>query len=227
MKQHLLSTGTKRLADASLFDLVWGIGLWVDDPEARIPHRWPGKPLLGKALSTVREASRISEVGLASRASFQQFCTPTSPGGIHEISPSTPRPLALVRACLGPLSEFLACFLTRQRTAAPRSWLSRLGSTPPSRCQNMAPASSVVSLLSTTLLSPRRSRSTVELTSSRPMVAWRSLTLVPLRPSSDATYWIACSWWGQHPLRASGNALLILGVVLANLPLCKLRRASA
>ena len=57
-----------------------------------------------------------------------------------------------------------------------------------------------------TLFLPRRLRFTVELTPSRPMVAWRSLTLVPHRLSSDATYCIACSRWGQHPSRARGNA---------------------
>ena len=43
----------------------------------------------------------------------------------------------------------------------------------------------------------------------------------------DATYWIASPWWGRHPSRASGTALLVSGVVIANLPLCKRRRASA
>ena len=53
MKHNLLSTGTKKLAEASPFDPVWGIGLRADDPEARDPRRWQGKKLLGKALSTV------------------------------------------------------------------------------------------------------------------------------------------------------------------------------
>ena len=32
MQHHLLSTGNKRLAEASPLDPVWGIGLRVDDP---------------------------------------------------------------------------------------------------------------------------------------------------------------------------------------------------
>ena len=44
-------------------------------------------------------------------------------------------------------------------------------------------------------------RFTVELTSSRPIVAWRSLRQVPHKRLSDATYWIACTRWGKHPLR--------------------------
>ena len=50
MKYHLLSTGTKLLAEASPFDPVWGIGLRADDPEARDPRLWRGKHLLGKTL---------------------------------------------------------------------------------------------------------------------------------------------------------------------------------
>ena len=109
------------------------------------------------------------------------------------------------------LRSFRPVFLRARQTTAPRFWLSHLGLTPPSHYLNTAPASSVVSSLSTTPLPPRRPRFTAELTLSRPLVAWRSLTLVPHRPSSDATYWIACS--------------SISGVVLANLALYKLRRA--
>ena len=87
-------------------------------------------------------------------------------------------------------------FLTRRRTAAPRSWLSRLRLTPPLRYQNMAPALLAVSFLSTMPLSLRRSRFTAELTPSRPMVAGCSLTLGPHRPLSDATHCITCCRWG-------------------------------
>ena len=37
MKHHLLSTGTERLAEASPFGPVWGIGLRENDPEPRNP----------------------------------------------------------------------------------------------------------------------------------------------------------------------------------------------
>ena len=174
MKHHLLSAGTNILAEASHFDPVWGFGLRADDPEARDPRRWRGKQFLGKALSSVRDAIRTGEAGLGTQASFQQFCTPTTTIGIHEISPAPPHPRALARACPGPPTEFSTCFSMRRRTASPRSWLSRLESSSPSRYQNMAPTSSVVSLLSTAPLLPRRLRFTVELTPSRPMVAWRS-----------------------------------------------------
>ena len=98
------------LAGASPFDPVWSIGLRVDDPEARHPRRWPGKKILGKALSAVRDAICTSEAGLANPASSQQFYAPTSHDGIDEISPASPRPMALARACPGPPSEFSTCF---------------------------------------------------------------------------------------------------------------------
>ena len=47
MKQHLLSTGTNLLAEASPLDPVWGIGLRADDPDANDPLRWRGTNLLG------------------------------------------------------------------------------------------------------------------------------------------------------------------------------------
>ena len=49
MKHHLLSTGNKRLAEASPLDPVWGIGLRADDPRAKDPRQWMGKKLLGEA----------------------------------------------------------------------------------------------------------------------------------------------------------------------------------
>ena len=48
MKQHLLTTGTKRLAEASPFGPVRSIGLRADEPEASNPRRWPGKKSSGK-----------------------------------------------------------------------------------------------------------------------------------------------------------------------------------
>ena len=183
--------------------------------------------MLGKALSTVRDAIRAGELGWQPKPPLNNSAPRPRPAEFvrslqHRLDLGLWRALAQVLR-----RSFGLVYLKRRRTAIPTSWLSCLGSTPPSCYQNMSPASLVVSLPSTTPLLPRRLRFTVELTPSRPMVAWRSLTLVPHRLSSDATYWIACSRWVQHRSRASGNALLVPGVVLANLPLFKLRRASA
>ena len=83
MTQHLWRTGNKNLAEASPFELVWGIGVRADDPEAQDPSRWRGKNLLEKALSTVCDTLRSSEAGFAPLASSHQFCTPTTTDSIH------------------------------------------------------------------------------------------------------------------------------------------------
>ena len=73
MKHHLLSTGNKRLAEASPLDPVWGIGLRADDPRAKGLRQWRGKILLGEALSAVREEIRDTKTGLANPASAGRF----------------------------------------------------------------------------------------------------------------------------------------------------------
>ena len=76
MKHHFLSTGNKRLAEASPLDPVWGIGLRADDPRAKGPRQWRGKILLGEALSAVREETRDTETALANPASAGRFVLP-------------------------------------------------------------------------------------------------------------------------------------------------------
>ena len=111
MKHHLLSAGTKRLAEASPLDPVWGIGLRVDDPRVNDPREWRGKNLLGEALSAVRDAIRESEAGSAHPTSSCRFCSPTGNAGIHEISSAQqPCLLSAVSACQGPHSEFSTYF---------------------------------------------------------------------------------------------------------------------
>ena len=73
MKHRLLSTGNKRLAEASPMDPVWGIGLRADDPRAKSPRQWRGKILLGEALSAVRGEIRDTKTGLANPASAGWF----------------------------------------------------------------------------------------------------------------------------------------------------------
>ena len=111
MKHHHLSTGNKHLAEVSLLDPVWGIGLRADDPRASDPRQWRGKNLLGEALSAVREAIRESETGSAHPASFSQFHTPTGNAGIHEIS-SAPQSclMTVASACQGTPSEVSTYF---------------------------------------------------------------------------------------------------------------------
>lgn len=55
LKDCLLATGSKIIAEASPLDRIWGIGLSADDPKAYDPKQWRGKNLLGKTLMRVRE----------------------------------------------------------------------------------------------------------------------------------------------------------------------------
>ena len=211
MKQHLLSTGTKLLAEASPFYPVWGIGLRADNPEAQDPSRWRGKKLLGKALFAVRDALPASEAGLAHPASSHHFFTPTTPDRIHEILPAPPRPLAVGHACQVLPWSCRPVFLTRLQITAPRFGLSPLVSTPPSHCQNTAPASSGARLHSMTPLVQPKSRFTAELAFLHLLDGWRFLTLAPHRLSFEEMFWVACSRLVRHASRASRNAPLVLG----------------
>ena len=85
-------------------------GASLADPQDSNTCRWSGDVLLGNALYAVRDAIRTSEAGLANPASCHCFCAPTSPDGIHEISPEPPSPTALARACPSPPSTVSICF---------------------------------------------------------------------------------------------------------------------
>jgi ribA/ribD-fused uncharacterized protein len=54
----LLATGETLLAEASPYDIVWGIGLAAHHPDARFPTRWRGSNWLGEVLMDVRAELR-------------------------------------------------------------------------------------------------------------------------------------------------------------------------
>jgi ribA/ribD-fused uncharacterized protein len=56
LRERLLATGDKILAEASPVDLIWGIGFAAEDDQALNPANWRGQNLLGKALMSVRAA---------------------------------------------------------------------------------------------------------------------------------------------------------------------------
>ena len=58
LRQELLATGARPIAEASPQDDRWGIGMAADDPEARDPSKWRGRNLLGRALEEAREILR-------------------------------------------------------------------------------------------------------------------------------------------------------------------------
>jgi ribA/ribD-fused uncharacterized protein len=61
LKRALLDTGNRTLAEASPFDLNWGIGIRADNPLAQDPDHWRGKNLLGEALMQVRMTIRVED----------------------------------------------------------------------------------------------------------------------------------------------------------------------
>lgn len=56
LKQYLLSTKGKVLAEASPYDKIWGIGLSIDDEMRFNMAKWRGKNLLGEVLMQARDA---------------------------------------------------------------------------------------------------------------------------------------------------------------------------
>ena len=58
LKKYLLATGDDVLVEASPTDVVWGIGLGRDAPDANDPRAWRGLNLLGFALMQARAVLR-------------------------------------------------------------------------------------------------------------------------------------------------------------------------
>ena len=58
MRQALMHTGQRRLAEASPHEKLWGIGLSACDYHASSPSIWRGSNLLRQALEHVRETLR-------------------------------------------------------------------------------------------------------------------------------------------------------------------------
>lgn len=54
LKQILMSTGNKQLAETTSRDKIWAIGLDMNDPKRFDETQWKGQNLLGKALMEAR-----------------------------------------------------------------------------------------------------------------------------------------------------------------------------
>ena len=61
LRERLLATGDRILAEASPYDLIWGIGYRAKDDLALDQKNWRGQNLLGKILMSVRSASNFAE----------------------------------------------------------------------------------------------------------------------------------------------------------------------
>jgi ribA/ribD-fused uncharacterized protein len=58
LREKLLASGDLRFVEAAPDDVVWGIGMNSDHPDATNPARWRGTNLLGKALDEARATIR-------------------------------------------------------------------------------------------------------------------------------------------------------------------------
>ncbi len=56
LRDRLLATKGKILAEASPYDLVWGVGYSAEDDAILNPDNWTGRNLLGEVLMSVRNA---------------------------------------------------------------------------------------------------------------------------------------------------------------------------
>ena len=60
LREFLMATGSRVLAEASPQDKIWAIGLAADDERAASPESWLGHNLLGFALMEVRQRLKAS-----------------------------------------------------------------------------------------------------------------------------------------------------------------------
>ena len=164
---------------------------------------------------------------MATHASSWQFCIPTSPGGIHEIFPALPCPMALARACPGPPSEFSTCFSDAPADSSPEVWTVTPGVDPSPVLPERGPClvGGIDTLdddsFATKIAVHRGANTLASYGCVAPLDTGFPRTFIR-RDVLDSMFSV-----GAHRSRANGNALLVPGMVLANLSLCKLRRASA
>uniref|UniRef100_A0A7S2U3E3 NADAR domain-containing protein n=1 Tax=Lotharella oceanica TaxID=641309 RepID=A0A7S2U3E3_9EUKA len=71
LKEKLMATGDRTMAEASPKDRIWGIGLHASDERAQDMSTWRGANLLGIALMTVREMLREEKEGAEKKTTHQ------------------------------------------------------------------------------------------------------------------------------------------------------------
>ena len=61
LRIRLLATEDRIMAEASPYDLIWGIGFRANDDLALDQKNWKGKNLLGKILMSVRDSLKFEK----------------------------------------------------------------------------------------------------------------------------------------------------------------------
>ena len=56
LREYILGTGDEEIVEASPEDVIWGIGLGADDPDAYDKSKWRGTNWLGEVLMDVRKS---------------------------------------------------------------------------------------------------------------------------------------------------------------------------
>merc|ERR1719150_2738295 len=82
LRELLLSTGNKILAEAAPNDCIWGIGLSRTDPRVKDPAQWCGRNILGTALMRTRDHLR---------------CQSSAASGILAVEQESPVPIAVAK----------------------------------------------------------------------------------------------------------------------------------
>ena len=134
MKRQLLDKSRKLLAEANPFDLVWGIELRVDDPDAHDPRLWREHNLLGQDLSTVLSISVATTRPVRHTPPlFLNYVRPHRPSEFMRLTPLNCCAFGFRQSFASVvLRSYRSIFLTRQVTTAPMCRLSPLAPSLPS-----------------------------------------------------------------------------------------------
>ena len=112
LRLALLHTGKRRLAEASSYDNIWGIGLRASDYRASSPNTWRGSNLLGQTLEHVRKAL-CENTPQSSDIPLPDIAPPLNQPGdtVFEIDPTTQTRLNTVPITEYPHNDVLSAFM--------------------------------------------------------------------------------------------------------------------
>ena len=112
LRLALQHTGERRLAEASSYDNIWGIGLRASDYRASSPHTWRGSNLLGQILEHVRK-TLCENTPPTSGIPLPDIAPPLNQPGdtVFEIDPTTRTRLNTVSITEYPHNTIISAFM--------------------------------------------------------------------------------------------------------------------